>query len=121
MSSHRLILAHALDHDNVRYEYGTAWSEVPIATKWVWDLQAKAAKEVPTTTAEQEAKTAELLANHTLVYEDEARPEVVISSQDQEIERLNAELEELKQKMGVPATLGSGGVHPSTAAGGKNR
>lgn len=108
-SGKRLVLTCWLDHDQVRYEPGSFWDEILPEEKMVWDQKARETKMVPMTEAEQAKLTASLLANGTLKREDEIDPANVISAQDQEIARLNAELEELKAKLGVPERLGDGG------------
>lgn len=107
MAGSRLVLAHHLNYDNEHYDPGDVWE--PPTTKLVYNKKTKELDEVPLSVPEQEKLTAELVANRTLVREDEVAPAVVISAQDKEIERLNAELEELKARMGVPARLGDGG------------
>lgn len=107
MPKSRLVLAHTARYDEEEYEPGQVWE--PPTTKMVYDKKLKEIVTLPLSKAEQEKLTAEWVANRTLVREDEVAPSVVISAQDAEIQRLNAELEELKRKMGVPARLGDGG------------
>lgn len=113
MPSDRYVLAHTwrFTMDEL-FAAGTPWAECCPEEQPLWNRTSKELETKPMTAAEQEKLKAELIANRTLVREDEQAPAQVISAQDAEIERLNAELEELKAKMGVPPSLGSGGVTP---------
>lgn len=108
-SSNRLVLAHTWRFDEEFYEAGEAWADICPDTHLVRNRKTKELEALPMTSAEQEKLKTELVADRTLVREDEVAPGQVISAQDAEIQRLNAELEELKARMGVPARLGDGG------------
>lgn len=105
--SKRLICAGMIRHDEDEYLPGTLFI-VP-ADHLARDPRTRELVRVPYTVAEQEALVAGFIKSGFLVPEGEAKPQEVISSQEQEIARLNAELEEMKRKHGVPERLGDGG------------
>lgn len=103
----RLIVRGTIRFDEDEYEDGSVYE--PPETHQVRNRKTGEITVQPMTKAEQDQLTAQYIADGFLVREDEQQPKAVISELQDENARLNAELEELKARLGVPERLGGKG------------